>query len=177
MASNPTSTLGKSAAQKEAEASLHQADVAGLEAQQLRTQQQSRGSFSRRALRVSGTDLAGYLIGGYRDDPLPKPPKPTGGSSARAPKPPAKPRARAPSKPKAPKLKPVSHKKAVKKQTRMSDARGDSLDAARRRALAARRATQRSNAKKATATAKSNYAKATARKKVIAPSGKAPKAV
>lgn len=178
--STTTSTrpTGMSASEKEARSALYQADVAGLEAAQVRTSRASRGSYSQRRLRASGTDLSGYLIGGYKDDPLPRG---TGGGTGgggrsttpKPPKPPKKPKV--PKKPKAP--KPTTHKQAVKKQTKLSDARSRSLADARARAAAALAAKRRAAAKKAVDKAKANYAKAQAKKKIIAPAGKAPKAV
>lgn len=125
-----------SAQEKEARAATTAADNATLEAQGAVVGRQTKGAFTQRRLRMSGSDLARYIMpGGYEDDPgLYQTPKPPGGGGGGRPttRTPAK-----PAKPKAPpRMKPVSHKKAVKQQTKMSDARGKSLDAARKKAKA-----------------------------------------
>lgn len=169
-----SSTVPKTAAVKEAEAALQQANVQSLDAQKVRVAQQSRGAVTTRRLRSSGTDLQGYLIGGFKDDPMPKVPSGGGsGGGSSKPKAPTKPKA-PPKKPKKP--KPTTHKQAVKKQTKMSDARGDSLDAARKRAKAALQAKKRA-ASKAGQSQQRKYRSKPVGKRPPPPAGKAPKAV
>jgi len=133
--------IPETAAVKEAKAALQQSKALGLEASQVRTAQQSRGAYRQRRLRSGGTDLAGYLIGGYADDPMPKPPKPPKPKPKPKPTPKPKPKPKPTPKPRVPAY---TKKQRVAKQNKLSDARGREMERIRkereRKAAAARAA-------------------------------------
>lgn len=147
-----------SAQEKEARAATTAADNATLEAQGAVVGRQTKGAFTQRRLRMSGSDLARYIMpGGYEDDPGLFRAPPTGGAgtkrtTTRSPAPPAKPRP----KQAPPKMKPVSHKQAVRKQNKLSDARGREMErirkAQQRKAAAARSKAGQSQQRKARST-------------------------
>jgi hypothetical protein len=137
MAAKKSTKIPKPAAVKEAEASLYQASLQGLEASRVRVAQQSRGAVRTRPLRSSGTDLQGYLIGGYKDDPFPK--VPSGGGGTRT----GGTTRRSTSKPKSALKKAPNYSRKEKQRLsqEISDARAKEMDRIRRKkAEAARKA-------------------------------------
>lgn len=67
--------------EKAARAALVRSQQLATEATQSRVSTASRGAFSSRRLRTGGTELQRYAIGGYGDDPFPKPGGYTGGGA------------------------------------------------------------------------------------------------